>query len=171
MFSVVPLNIYNTFFYSSSTHLLHQQLDEVLFGCFVTTLNAAFESKLVLEDKRYESGSENFDIPTPLRRTSRIYISSDENISFDSATPHSQPVMLQTCMVLINLQYLWWWGHLYSWHSITFQHNTIAEPHGFSTAATFQVHPNHMWWLKWRRRGFSNSFIRRWPLEYVRNSG
>ena len=82
--------VYNTFFYSMCTHLLHQQSDEVLFGCFMTTLNAAFESKLVLEDKGYESGSENFNIPTPLRRTSRIHhVLSDENIFFDPVTPCS----------------------------------------------------------------------------------
>ena len=51
--------VYNAFFYSTSMHLLHQQSDEILFSCFVTTLNAAFESKLALEDKGYESGSEN----------------------------------------------------------------------------------------------------------------
>ena len=65
--------VYNAFFYSTSTHLLHQQSDEVLFSHFVTTLNAAFESKLTLEDEGYESSSENFNIPTPLRRTSRIH--------------------------------------------------------------------------------------------------
>ena len=82
--------VYNAFFYFTSTHLLCKQSDEVLFGCFVTTLNAAFESKLTLEDEGYESGSENFNKPTPLRRTSRIrHVSSDENISFDPATPHS----------------------------------------------------------------------------------
>ena len=76
--------VYNAFFYSASTHLLHQQSDEILLSCFVTTLNAAFESKLALEDEGYESGSENFNIPTPLRRTSRIHhISSVENASFD----------------------------------------------------------------------------------------
>ena len=61
--------VYKTFFYSTSTHLLHQQSDEVLFSHFVTTLNAAFKSKLALEDEGYKSGSENFNIPTPLRRT------------------------------------------------------------------------------------------------------
>ena len=62
----------------------------MFFGHFVTTLSAAFESKLALEDEGYESGSENFNIPTPLRRTSRIHhVSSDENISFDPATPCS----------------------------------------------------------------------------------
>ena len=35
-------HVYNAFFYSTSTHLLCQQSDEVLFGCFMTTLNAAF---------------------------------------------------------------------------------------------------------------------------------
>ena len=47
-----------------------QQSDEVLFTHFVTTLNAAFESKLALEDEGYENGSENVNIPTSLRRTS-----------------------------------------------------------------------------------------------------
>ena len=58
--------VYNVFFSTTSTHLLCQQSEEILFGCFVTTLNAAFESKLALEDEGYESCSENFDIPTPL---------------------------------------------------------------------------------------------------------
>ena len=64
--------------------MLHQQSDEVSFGHFVTNLNAAFESKLMLEDKGYDSGSKNFNIPTPLRRTSKIHhISSEECTSFD----------------------------------------------------------------------------------------
>ena len=61
--------VYNTFFYSTSTHMLCQQSSEVLFGNFVTTLNTAFESKLALEDEGYNSGSENFNILSPLRRT------------------------------------------------------------------------------------------------------
>ena len=59
--------VYNAFFYTTSMHLLCQQFEEVLFSHFMTTLNAAFESKLTLEDEGYESGSENFNIPTPLR--------------------------------------------------------------------------------------------------------
>ena len=90
--------VYNTFFYSTSTHLLCQQSDGVLFSCFVTTPYAAFESKLTLEDEGYESGSENFNIPTPLIRASRIHhVSSDENISFDPATPHSTGTSLSHC--------------------------------------------------------------------------
>ena len=59
-------HVYITFFYTTSIQLQHQQPEEVLFDCFLTMLNAAFESKLALEDKGYESGSENFNIPTPL---------------------------------------------------------------------------------------------------------
>ena len=82
--------VYIAFFHSTSTLLLHQQSDEVLFSHFMTTLNAAFESKLTLEDEGYESGSENFNIPSLLRRTSNIHhISSVANASFDPVTPHS----------------------------------------------------------------------------------
>ena len=35
--------VYSAFFYSTATCTLHQQSDEILFGCFVTTLNTAFE--------------------------------------------------------------------------------------------------------------------------------
>ena len=82
--SSVIEQVYNTFFYYTSMHLLSQQSDEILFSCFVTTLNAASESKLALEDKGYESCSKNFTIPTPRRRTSKIHhMSSVENLSFD----------------------------------------------------------------------------------------
>ena len=43
--------VYNAFFYSTYTYLLCQQSDEVLFSYFMTTVNAAFESKLMLEDE------------------------------------------------------------------------------------------------------------------------
>ena len=81
--------VYNAFFYSTSTHLLCQQSDEVLFSHFMITLNAAFKSKLTLEDEGYESSSENFIIPTTPRRTSKIHhVSSVKNASFDPVTPH-----------------------------------------------------------------------------------
>ena len=35
--------VYSAFFYSTATHTLRQQSDKILFGHFVTTLNAAFE--------------------------------------------------------------------------------------------------------------------------------
>ena len=79
--------VYATFFYTTSMHLQHQQPEEVLFGHFVTILNAAFDSNLTLEDEGYESGSENFNIPSPIRQTSKIHhVSSYGNISFEPST-------------------------------------------------------------------------------------
>ena len=72
MLSSAIEQVYNTFFYSTSMHLLHQQSDEILFSCFMITLNAAFESKLELEDEGYENGSENFNIPTHLEEPPRF---------------------------------------------------------------------------------------------------
>ena len=92
--------VFNAFFYSPSTYLLCQQPDELLFGHFMTTVNAAFESKLALEDEGYESGSKNFNIPTPLRRISKIHhISSVEHASFDPdpVTPHSTSTRESHC--------------------------------------------------------------------------
>ena len=63
-------HVYATFFYSPSSHTLHQQSDEILFGCFVITLNAAFDQQLSLGDEDYESGSYTIDLPTPLRKDS-----------------------------------------------------------------------------------------------------
>ena len=34
--------VYSAYFYSTATHTLHQQSAKILFGCFMTTLNAAF---------------------------------------------------------------------------------------------------------------------------------
>ena len=92
--------VYNTFFYSTATYMLCQHSDEVLFGCFVTTLNATFESKLALEGKGYDSGSKNFSIPTPLRRTSKIHhVSSEGHASFDPdpVTPCSRGIRELPC--------------------------------------------------------------------------
>ena len=55
--------VYRAFFYSTSTHILHQQSDDILFGHFMTTLNATFKSKLALEDEGYNSGSEHSRYP------------------------------------------------------------------------------------------------------------
>ena len=88
--------VYNAFLYSTSTYMLYQQYDEVLFSCFMTTLNTAFESK----DEGYDSGSEKFNVPTPLRRTCKIYhISSEEHASFDPdpVTPHSTGIRESHC--------------------------------------------------------------------------
>ena len=58
----------------------------------MSTLNTAFEQKLALDDEGYKSGSENFNMPTPLRKTPKIHhVSSIDNASFDpdSVTPCS----------------------------------------------------------------------------------
>ena len=90
--------VYNAFFCTTSMHLLCQQSEQILFSGFMTTLNAGFESKLALEDKGYESGSENFNIPTPLRCTPRIHhVSSNDNISFDPTTPCSMGISQSRC--------------------------------------------------------------------------
>ena len=76
--------VYTTFFYSSSSHTLCQQSDELLFGHFVITLNAAFDQQLLLADEGYESGSDTVDLPTPLRKTPIIHhVSSMEHALFD----------------------------------------------------------------------------------------
>ena len=54
--------VYTTFFYSESA----QHLQQVLFSCFITTLNDAFKRALTSADIAYESGSENMNVPTPL---------------------------------------------------------------------------------------------------------
>ena len=61
--------VYTTFFYSPSSHTLHQQSNEILFGCFVIALNAAFDQQLSLTDEGYESGSDTINLPTPLSKT------------------------------------------------------------------------------------------------------
>ena len=74
------------------------EVHEMLFSCFMTTLNAAFKSKLTLEDEGYESDSENFYIATPLKRTSKKHlVSTDENVSFDPETPCSTGVSQSHC--------------------------------------------------------------------------
>ena len=107
MLSSTIKQVCNVFLYSTSMHLLCQLSDEILFVCFVTTMNATFESKLDLEDKGYESGSENFNIPTPCRWTSNIHhTSSVENASFDpdpvtpcsSGSRESHCIMVHRCL-------------------------------------------------------------------------
>ena len=76
--------VYSTFFYSTATHTLHQQSDKMLFGHFMTTLNAAFEQQLALANEGYESSSDTINLPTPLRKTPRIHhVSSIKHASFN----------------------------------------------------------------------------------------
>ena len=94
--------VYTTFFYSLSSHTLHQQSDKILFGHFVITLNAAFDQQLLLADEGYESGSDTVDLPTPLRTTPRIHhVSSMEHASFNPA-PVTPRNTLQTPPRLVH---------------------------------------------------------------------
>ena len=64
--------------------------EEVLFGCFVTTLNDAFEQALTSEDIGYESRSESMNVSTPLHQEPCPYhIYMQENLSFRSSTPRA----------------------------------------------------------------------------------
>ena len=86
-------HVYTHFFWTSTSHTLHQLSDEVLFGCFILALNSAFHQQLSFADEGYESGS-NEDLPTPLWQAPHIHhVSSMEHTSFDPiySTPH-QPL-------------------------------------------------------------------------------
>ena len=65
--------IYTTFFWTPTGHTLCQLSEDVLFGCFVIALNAAFTKQLSLADEGYKSGSDTVDLPTPLRKTPHIH--------------------------------------------------------------------------------------------------
>ena len=83
-------HVYTTFFWTPTSHTLQQLPGDVLFGCFVIALHAAFTQQLSLADEGYESGS-NTDLPIPLQKTPHIHhISSMEHASFNQAytTPH-----------------------------------------------------------------------------------
>ena len=76
--------VYSPFFYSTATHTLHQQSDKILFGHFMTTLNADFEQQLALADEGFASRSDTINLPTPLRKTPRIHhVSSIKHASFN----------------------------------------------------------------------------------------
>ena len=57
--------ICTTFFWTPTSHTLHPLSEDVLFGCFVIALNAAFTQQLSLADEGYKSGSDTTDLPTP----------------------------------------------------------------------------------------------------------
>ena len=75
--------VYNHFFWTPTSHTLCQLPEEILFGCFLLALNAAFTQQLSLEDEGYESGS-NEDVLTPLCKTPHIHhMSSLEHALFN----------------------------------------------------------------------------------------
>ena len=88
-------HVYTTFFWTPTSHTLHQLSEDVSFGCFVIALNAAFTQQLSLADEGYESGSNTADLPTPLQKTPLIHhVSSMEHAPFDLA--HTTPCSTAT---------------------------------------------------------------------------
>ena len=88
--------IYTAFFYVNYTQQMWSLPEEILFGHFVTTLNDAFETELAQEDDGYDSGSERFNIPTPLSRALRAYhVSNMEDLSFNPANFGQWPSTLE----------------------------------------------------------------------------
>ena len=165
-------HVYNAFFYTTSMHLLCPWSEEVLIGCFVTMLNASFGSKLTLEDEGYESGSENLNMPTPLRCTPQIHhVSSDDNISFDPTIPHStgtsqshhKPVWCQLSFSTSDDEDSSTDDiHLPAAHATT-------EPLGFCTADMLQAHLYHVWWPRnrWRRFQIVPLYDNHWTTEEI----
>ena len=91
--------VYSAFFYSTSTHMLHQQSNGILFGHFVIALNAAFDWQLALADEGYESSSDTIVLPTPLRKMPRIHhVSSIKHALFNPTpvTPRNTCYKLHT---------------------------------------------------------------------------
>ena len=93
---IAPEYVYTTFFQTPTSHTLHQLSEDVLFGCFVIALNAAFTQQLSLADEGYESGLNSADLPTPLQKNPHIHhVSSMEHVSFNPVhtTPYSTVTM------------------------------------------------------------------------------
>ena len=81
--SVATERVYMAFFCIESSQQLCTSSEEILFGCFMTTLNDAFEHELAQEDEGYESGSESLNIPTSLCRAPCLYhVSACENLPY-----------------------------------------------------------------------------------------
>ena len=84
--------VYRAFFCSDCTQQMWSLPKETLFSHFVTTINNAFETELAQEDEGYKSGSESFNILTPLSRAQRVYhVSTMEELSFNPANVSKSP--------------------------------------------------------------------------------
>ena len=83
--------VYTALFYSDCAQHL-QDKEEVLFSCFMTSLNDAFEQQITLDDMGYESGSKSLSVPTPLcQEPCPFHVSTEENSSFSPSPPRACP--------------------------------------------------------------------------------
>ena len=76
---IAPECVYTHFFWTSTSHTLHQLSEEALFGCFILALNSAFTQQLSLADEGYKSGSnEDYtnDSPTFTHKKKRNRVAS-----------------------------------------------------------------------------------------------
>ena len=94
--------IYTIFFWTPTSHMLCQLSEDVLFGCFVIALNAAFTQQLSLADEGYKSGFDTVDLPTPLWKTHIHHMSSIEHAPFNPV--HTTPCNTVTMTPCSSLQ-------------------------------------------------------------------
>ena len=78
---------------------------QTICGCFVIALNTAFNQQLSLADEGYKSGSNVFDLPTPLQKTPCIHhVSCMGHTSFNPvlttpcSTPQTPPGPVHRCL-------------------------------------------------------------------------
>ena len=85
-----------TAFYGNHSQQIRNLPEEILFSCFVTTLNDAFEVELAQEDEGYESRSENCCIPTPLHGALGVYhVSMVDDFSYNPTNFSQSPAPLE----------------------------------------------------------------------------
>ena len=91
--------VYNAFFYSTSTYILCQQSDEVLCSHFVTTLNATFKSKPPLKAKAMTVAVKILTYPHHLDEPPRFTMSPVKNMhpSIQTQSCHVAEV-LENCL-------------------------------------------------------------------------
>ena len=94
----------------------------------MTTLNAAFEWKLALEDEGYESSSENFNMPAPLRKMPKIHHVS--SIDPNLVTPCS---MFQSHLRLVCR----WLTYNFTDDSDTSEEETLTAPRATPDAQVY----------------------------------
>ena len=165
--------VYNAFFYTTSMHLLCQQSEEVFIS--VTLWPHLMQPLIVNSPWKTKDMRVGVKISTyPLL--------SDEPPETYTMLPVAKrsPLTLQLHTAQLPVSHI---ANLYiaSYHSVLLMMNNVLQltlhlitllyhhrTPWLCTAATFQVHLYHMWWPR-RRREFSNSYTRWWPLDYERN--
>ena len=140
--------VYTAFFHSNSAQQLQNLPEEILFSCFVTTLNDTFEKELA-QDEGYESGNESLNIPTLLKEHHK-YTTSQWVRIYLSILPHHLPQLNNTqythpkdseatvlytaiwCLAVLMKRALWDpVTYIHLWHSSSSDSNPFhgrAEP-------------------------------------------